>query len=418
MTKIIDLLKDRVSKNKDLIADFFTKKFQENEALFYNSVDLRHSGFKIAPVDTNCFPAGFNNVNGLAFQDSKVAVSNFLKGKIKNSSSPKIMIIPENHTRNIRYYENIYVLQNIISADSNNVILGTMIEDIADQQKIPLENNNELILNSIEREGDYIKTKNGFIPDLIILNNDLTSGYPEIFKNLKIPIYPSPDLGWFKRAKSVHFSIYSDLAEELSSLIDIDSWLISSIHGVCNNVDFKNHLGLECLAKEVDKTILKLKEKYRQHNISENPYCYVKADNGTYGMAIMLAFSGQDILEINKKERNKMNSVKESTHTNSVLIQEGIKTVDQINKMSAEPMIYIINGTVVGNLYRANENKDQQSNLNSAGMHFFDLKKIDESQKIYLGGDTETLELVYSVIARLAALASSYELKKYQNDKI
>ena len=27
------------------------------------SVDLRNSGFKLAPVDTNLFPGGFNNLN-------------------------------------------------------------------------------------------------------------------------------------------------------------------------------------------------------------------------------------------------------------------------------------------------------------------------------------------------------------------
>ena len=30
---------------------------------FYCSVDLRNAGFKLAPIDTNLFPAGFNNLN-------------------------------------------------------------------------------------------------------------------------------------------------------------------------------------------------------------------------------------------------------------------------------------------------------------------------------------------------------------------
>jgi len=33
----------------------------EHTAPFYSSVDLRNSGFKLALVDTNLFPAGFNN---------------------------------------------------------------------------------------------------------------------------------------------------------------------------------------------------------------------------------------------------------------------------------------------------------------------------------------------------------------------
>src|SRR4051812_37323899 len=38
-------------------------QWQEHESPFYCSVDLRNSGFKIAPVDTNLFPGGFNNLN-------------------------------------------------------------------------------------------------------------------------------------------------------------------------------------------------------------------------------------------------------------------------------------------------------------------------------------------------------------------
>jgi glutamate--cysteine ligase len=32
-------------------------------ALLFGSVDLRNAGFKLAPVDTNLFPGGFNNLN-------------------------------------------------------------------------------------------------------------------------------------------------------------------------------------------------------------------------------------------------------------------------------------------------------------------------------------------------------------------
>ncbi len=38
-------------------------KWQEHETPFYCSVDLRNSVFKLAPVDTNLFPGGFNNLS-------------------------------------------------------------------------------------------------------------------------------------------------------------------------------------------------------------------------------------------------------------------------------------------------------------------------------------------------------------------
>ena len=46
-----------------VIETWFRKKWQETPAPLTSSVDLRHAGFKLAPVDTNLFPAGFNNLN-------------------------------------------------------------------------------------------------------------------------------------------------------------------------------------------------------------------------------------------------------------------------------------------------------------------------------------------------------------------
>lgn len=45
------------------IERWFRLQFIEHTAPFYSSVDLRNSGFKLAPVDTNLGPAGFNNLN-------------------------------------------------------------------------------------------------------------------------------------------------------------------------------------------------------------------------------------------------------------------------------------------------------------------------------------------------------------------
>jgi glutamate--cysteine ligase len=38
-------------------------QWQEHTPPFYGSVDLRNAGFKLAPVDMNLFPGGFNNLN-------------------------------------------------------------------------------------------------------------------------------------------------------------------------------------------------------------------------------------------------------------------------------------------------------------------------------------------------------------------
>ena len=81
------------------IEHWFRIQWLEHAAPFYASVDLRNAGFKLAPVDTNLFPGGFNNLNpdflSLSVQAAMVAVEKVCP------EAHRLLIIPENHTRNI-----------------------------------------------------------------------------------------------------------------------------------------------------------------------------------------------------------------------------------------------------------------------------------------------------------------------------
>lgn len=406
MSQIIELLAQKISAKSPLIEDWFAKKFAKTPANFYNSVDLRHSGFKIAPVDTNCFPAGFNNLSAVSKEQAKIIADNFITQNFLQAKN--ILLLPENHTRNMRYLENVAALQEILQTTGRLVVIGSLIEDLQEEMVIDLESGKKITLIPLIKNGDQLTTKSGFTADLIILNNDLTGGIPQVLQNIKTPITPSLKLGWYQRTKSHHFTLYNNLATELATMLEIDPWLISSLQRACHDVNFKDRVGIECLAKYVDELMVQLKEKYQEYGIKDEPYCYIKADNGTYGMAVMPVFSSADILDINKKERNKMNMLKESTQNTMVMIQEGIKTIDKINGNVAEPMIYMIGGQVVGNLFRANDQRDQLESLNAAGAGFFDLRDLNETQ-IQLGGDKQNVALVYSVISRIAALAAALE---------
>ncbi len=284
MSKILEILLPKISAKSQLIDQWFAAKFKENIPAFYNSVDLRHSCFKIAPVDTNCFPAGFNNLSEISRQKAKKIAQKFIDQHFENAKN--ILIIPENHTRNLRYLENISILQEILQTAQNQVVLGTLNDEITEKTAINLENGRQIILHPLQKNNAaQIVTADGFVADLIILNNDLTSGIPEILQNTQTPITPSTHLGWFVRTKSHHFTIYNKLAQELAQLLEIDPWLISSLHRSCHKVNFKEQNGLDCLARHVEDLLNELQKKYEEYSIDENPYCYIKADNGTYGMA-------------------------------------------------------------------------------------------------------------------------------------
>ena len=405
MPHILKLLLDKIEQNQPKIDQFFKNKLQN--PLFYNSVDLRHSSFKIAPVDANCFPAGFNNLSANSRKIAKLTIKDFFDKKFPDSK--KILIFPESHTRNFRYLENILVLQEIIAdASKSEVRIGSLIAEIKDISTIDLENDKKIILEELLRDGDKIVTKSGFCPDLIISNNDFTGGVATILQNITQPIIPSPNLGWYIRKKSTHFDIYNQVVSEFCQIIGLDPWLISTMHYHCDDVDFKKKQGIECLAKYVDKLIVRLSKKYLEYGIKSEPYCYVKADNGTYGMAIMTVKSGAEILEINKKNRNKMSSVKGSLLNSTAIIQEGIPTTDLVKNMIAEPMIYLVGGEVVGNLFRVNNERDINISLNASGMSFYDLSTLEEGD-LQIGLAKDDICKIYSVIAKLSAIATSLE---------
>ena len=56
-------------------------QWNEHTPPFYSSTDLRNAGFKLAPVDTNLFPGGFNNLNPafmpLCVQAAMTAIEKF-----------------------------------------------------------------------------------------------------------------------------------------------------------------------------------------------------------------------------------------------------------------------------------------------------------------------------------------------------
>jgi glutamate--cysteine ligase len=91
-------------------------------------VDLRNAGFKLAPVDTNLFPGGFNNLNPaflpLCVQAIQAAVERVCP------DARGILLVPENHTRNTFYLQNVETLQNILRQAGMRVRVGSLIPDL------------------------------------------------------------------------------------------------------------------------------------------------------------------------------------------------------------------------------------------------------------------------------------------------
>ena len=147
MLNIIQIIALAIKKNQDNLINFFAQQFKTNSAIFYSSLDIRRSDFKIAPVDANCFPAGFNNLSKQGFVEAKKVLDVFFK----QQRFDKILIITENHSRNLHYFENLAVLQHLL-ADYGKVFLGNWQLDKKQEFSINLSNIN--LTTNLEKDGE------------------------------------------------------------------------------------------------------------------------------------------------------------------------------------------------------------------------------------------------------------------------
>ena len=401
-----------ILNNQTTIESWFRNAWRDVQIPFYASVDIRNSGYKIAPVDTNLFPSGFNNLNS-SFESLCIHAAQMA---IEHTQLPidKILIIPENHTRNLFYLENIASLQSIIQKAGFEVRIGTLMEDITTPTRIELDSSNTVLLEPIRRDQNRILVDN-FNPDLILLNNDLTGGEPDMFKNIEQKITPPTSLGWSSRLKSNHFNFYQKVAKEFAELIGIDPWLIDPMFRNCGKVDFMKREGVDCLSSNVQSLLEAINTKYNEHDVDYAPFVMVKADAGTYGMGVMSIRSQDEISELNRKERTLMATTKEGQKVSRVIIQEGVYTHETWGdeETVAEPVVYMMDRQVVGGFYRVHGKRTTSQNLNTPGMRFEPLAFLDccSTPEPNLEADCHQNRFyTYGVIGRLALLAASHEI--------
>jgi glutamate--cysteine ligase len=367
-------LEQRILTAQPAIEHWFRMQWQEHTPPFYSSVDLRNSGFKLAPVDTNLFPGGFNNLNPDFVPLCVLAVQSAVEKICPEARG--VLLIPENHTRNQFYLQNVSQLALILRQAGFNLRIGTLLPEITESTTLDLAHGGSLTLEPLVRTGNRLG-----------LNN---------------------------RRKSGHFAAYRQVSSQFAELLGIDSWLIDPYFAVCNQVNFQEKVGEECLAAQVDAVLQQIRAKYAEYGVKQDPFVIVKADAGTYGMGIMTVKDASEVRGLNRRQRNKMAVVKEGLQVSDVLIQEGIYTFEDMNDAVAEPVVYMIDRYVVGGFYRVHTERGVDENLNAPGMRFEPLA-FDACCTLpnpdCAPDDMPNRFYAYGVVARLAMLAASLELE-------
>jgi glutamate--cysteine ligase len=405
-------LEQRILDAQPAIEHWFRTQWQEHASPFYASVDLRNSGFKIAPVDTNLFPGGFNNLNPeftpLCVQAVQSAIDKICP------EARGLLLIPESHTRNPYYLRNVAALSTLLRQAGLTVRIGTLIPDIQSPTPIALDDGRELLLEPLVRSGNRLGVQ-GFDPCMVLLNNDLSGGVPDLLRGLEQAVLPPVEAGWTTRRKSRHFAHYDIVAREFASTLGIESWRINPLFEHCGKINFRQRQGEECLEGYVSEMLADIGARYREHGIDAKPFVIVKADAGTYGMGIMTVRDPAEVRQLNRDQRKKMAVVKEGLEVQEVIVQEGVYTHERVDGANAEPVVYMMDRYVVGGFYRVHQARGDDQNLNAPGMNFVPLAFSSACSTPDPGARADAAPnrfYAYGVIARLALLAAAREIEE------
>ena len=424
----------QILSNQTKIEAWFRSKWKEHKPPFYGSVDIRNAGYKMASIDMNLFPGGFNNLNPNFIQLASHAALDAVERACPQAKS--VLIVPENHTRNTFYLQNVYALSNILRNAGFEVRLGSINPEITEPVELETALGDTVTLEPLQRSRGRVHLADGFSPCLILLNNDLSAGVPDILKDISQTVLPPLHGGWTTRRKTAHFSAYNDVAAEFAALVGMDEWQINPYFEQISGLNFQEREGEDALADAVERMLAKIQAKYDEKGITDQPFVIVKADAGTYGMGVMSVKSADEVRGLNRKNRNKMAKIKEGLEVSEVIVQEGIYTYETLHGAVSEPVVYMIDRFVVSGFFRVHEGRGTDENLNATGMSFVPLNhaipvaESDQNDECGRRVFEQWQELgvpqtkaddpdcgcnrlyVYGVMARLSLLAAAMELER------
>lgn len=387
----------------------------------YASLDIRDAGWKVAAVDVNLFPAGFNNLTAEDHARASRLMREFLSAKLLVPGPWKITVVPEGHTNNKGYLENLVGILRMLREAGCEPRLLWPGPPIPKPWVVTAPSGFKL---------EYLPAEQALEgAQALILNHDLSGGIPTAIKNVSLPTFPNPTLGWYRRRKSTHHEIVDALLAKIERRIpEFDPWYFTMRSRTIANVDFDSDQGLELIAHEGLAIMEQLKKDYADRGIVETPRIFIKNDAGTYGMGVLSVKNPEDIRQGGRWLRNKMKKGKDSVAISQVIIQEAIPSAliyeatpgTPESMVVGEPVLYLVNGIPVGGFCRIHEKLGADArweNLNQPGSLLRPLACGEGSVDNYLfpkpRGHTPCEQIgvhqLYSFVARLHATAAGLE---------
>jgi len=416
----INELEARMLDSVPAIERWFRLEWMEHTPTFYAAVDLRNAGFKLAPVDTNLYPGGYNNLTPemlpLAVQAAMAAIEKICP-EAKN-----LLLVPsgaEVAARNSFYLTHLKRLIQIFGQAGLNVRLGSLDPALTTRQTLPLPDGDELVLEPLLRQRHRVGLKD-FDPCTILLNDDLAAGVPAALEDLHEQyLLPPLHAGWAQRRKTHHLSAYEEVAKKFAKLMGMDPWLINPMHAGAGEVALSDAQQVEALQVHADAMLTKVRRKYKEYGINERPFVVLRADQGHNGLRPITLRDAKDLPEAAQRMLSQAGT-DAGQRAQALIVQEGVATHERVNNAVAEPVVYTIDRYVVGGFYRVHAERDIDEALNSPGASYVPLAFADSHHLPRPGekpgASAPNRFYMYGVIGRLAMLAASYELEATDPD--
>ena len=372
-----------IAKNLNKIDEWIKKKKEISKPPFYTSTDIRVSENKVVAVDTNIFPAGFNNLSNYFLKKSAKNIKMYIE-KL-NLPVERILIIPELHTRNPFYWDNIIAIKKMFEIAGILSDVGLIVDD-GTNFMIEFDSTSDLKVKAatVDKSNNKVFV-NDFMPDLILINNDFSTHFPNILKDIDQPVIPPVEVGWHSRRKNIHFDFYNSLVDEFCKIFNMDSNIFQLKTELIKNINVEE----DDDRLKVANLINKLKSK-----IGSEQNIFIKSNSGTYGMSVMQVNEGSQFVNLNRSGKKKMKVSKGGKLLSDLIVQEGVDSIFG----KKEPVYYLIDCEVSGAFYRVNDNKSSRDNLNTRGMYF---EPISESG----------LNPTISIISQIGSLATGLEIQ-------
>jgi len=418
LTGPINELEARMLESTPAIERWFRLEWMEHTPPFYTSVDLRNAGFKLAPVGTNLFPAGFDNLTPemlpLAVQAAMAAIEKICP-EAKN-----LLLIPGPRTDDGSYLMSLQRLVRVFHQAGLNVRLGSLDAAVQSPTTLSTPDGGALVIEPLLRSRGRLGLKH-FDPCTILLNHNLSDGVPQVLQRLHEQyLLPPLHAGWTARRKSNHFKSYEEVAKKFAKLLGMDPWLILPMFGQCGQVDVAERSGLDCVRGHVDALLTKIRRKYKEYGIAEKPFVVVKADSGAEGRGQLTVRDTKELDASGSPVGAWIGGDEGRRRLSEVIIQEGVPTHERVNNAVAEPVVVMIDRYVVGGYYRVNAERGIDENLDAPGARFVPLAFAESNQLPRPGekpgASAPNRFYMYGVIGRLAMLAASYELEATDPD--